>query len=83
MFRIATPIAAVALLGLASAVSAEPVAGVVQSFDSTSRTLTLDDGTIYKLHETVVAPALQPGSTVTLNVEPMNGELTVDRISVE
>jgi hypothetical protein len=83
MPRIAGLSVAAILLALAVPANAETVEGTIQSYDTSTRMVTLDNGAAYRLLETVDAAALEPGIRVTLNVEPMSGELVIDQVKAE
>lgn len=63
---LATAIASLAFIGAAYAATVE---GVVQSVDTATRTVTLEDGTSVKAAEGVAIEALAPGAKVKVTLE--------------
>lgn len=74
MKTILTALAAVSLLTL-SAYAAE-VEGTVQTIDPATRTITLDDGTSFKVGEAVDLASVTAGAKVKLTVDDTTSEVT-------
>lgn len=56
------------------ALAAEQTAGVIKTFNSKGHTLTLQDGTMYKLSPSFKDPGLKSGQKVTVTWDMENGQ---------
>ncbi|WP_295814748.1 DUF1344 domain-containing protein [uncultured Nitratireductor sp.] len=74
MKQILAVLAATGFLTL-SAFAAE-VQGTVQSVDPATRTIALDDGTVYPAGEGVDLASIAAGATVTLTIDDTTNEVT-------
>ena len=78
MVRFATYGFAVALLA-ANAANAETVTSTVASFDASQQVLVLDDGRSFTVQSGLDTSRIEPGMTVTLNVEQIgNAEIVTE-----
>ena len=67
---------AVLFLGAAGIALADEAKGKVQTVDPATRTIQLDDGTMYTVAEGVALDTLKPGTEVTVSFEEKNGQKT-------
>ncbi len=68
-------------LGMTGAALAEEAKGKIQSVDPTTKTITLEDGTVFMLAEGVAADTLQPGAEVTVSYEEKDGQKTATAVT--
>ena len=80
MKRIIAVLTTVGFLGLAGAAGAEEINGKVQAIDPQSRTILLDDGSVYTVQDGVAFEDLQPGTEVMVSYEEQDGQKTVTDI---
>ena len=74
MKKLVLGIAALSMLGLIGAASAEEAKGRVEAMDVQSRTIILDDGSAFTVSEGVAIETLQPGDEVTVSYEEQGGQ---------
>jgi Cu/Ag efflux protein CusF len=74
-------VTAIAMLGFASAASADEASGKIEAMDPGSRTIVLDDGNIYIVSEEVAVEGLQPGTEVTVSFEEQDGQRTATGVT--
>lgn len=70
---LATAVASLAFIGAAYAAQIE---GVVQSIDTATRAITLEDGKVYVVPEALSVEGLAAGSKVKVTVDDTNGTVT-------
>ena len=65
------------------AFAAEMATGTVRSFDLTTHTLTLDNGTVYTLPASFKDPGLKVGETVSISWEMKDGKHMADTVTIQ
>ena len=65
----------------AAAANAETVTSTVKSFDASQQVLVLDDGRSFTVQAGLDTSSIEPGMTVTLNVEQIGNAEIVTEIS--
>lgn len=70
---LATTVASLAFIGSAYAADIE---GTVQSVDPATRSITLDDGKIYVVPESIKVDGLEAGAKVKVTVDDTTGAVT-------
>ena len=73
--------AAVLMLSAGLALAAED-SGKVKAVDTPSRTLTLENGTTFRLSENVTIQMLKPGQEVTVSYEERGGQRVADQVMI-
>jgi hypothetical protein len=73
-------LSAVALLASVGVAAAEEASGTLENIDEQMRTITLDDGTTYRLEEGVAIEGLFPGEEVTVSYEEQDGEFVAHTV---
>ena len=81
MVKFATYGFALALLTAAGAANAESVTSTVKSFDAGQQVLVIDDGRSFAVQPGLDTSQIEPGMTVTLNVEQIGNAEIVTEIS--
>lgn len=65
------------------AFAAEMATGTVRSFDLTTHTLTLDNGTVYSLPTSFKDPGLKVGEKVSISWEMKDGKHMADSVTIQ
>jgi len=79
MQKILAPLAGLAFLLSAGAVYAEDASSMITSVDE--QTLTLEDGTSFTIGGGVSTEGLEPGTTVNVSYEEMDGQKVVKSVT--
>lgn len=82
MRRFILPLVAAGMLASAPMALAETTTGIVESIDPASLTLTLADGTMFQLPESLAVTEVAPGQTVEITWEMQDGQQVVTDVAV-
>ncbi len=81
--RLVTATLAALVLGGAAAFAATDTVGKVKTFDATTMTLTLDNGTTYYLPDGFKDPGLKAGEKVTVSWNMINDRHEVETVTIQ
>ena len=81
MNKFVAPFAALAFVFSIAGAQADEAAGKVALVDHNSRSITLEDGTIYTIGEGVSMEGLEPGTEVTVSYEEKEGQLVAIEVA--
>jgi Protein of unknown function (DUF1344) len=73
-------IAVAAAIALGSPALAQEMSVTIKSYNSSARTIVVEDGTTYILGEGVTVRELKPGSKVKLMIEEKGGKRVVTKV---
>jgi len=80
MRKSAIALAAAAIFGAVSTASAADVSGMIKSIDTTAKTVTLDNGSVYKLPATFDAAKFKVGDKVKVTYSGTGSDMTASDI---
>lgn len=83
MKKVLATLAAAALMTSAAVALADESSGKIMMIDPATKTLTLEDGTVYELSEGVAIQDLRPGQEVTVSYEVEGGKNVADSVAVQ
>ena len=81
MKKLVAPLAALAFAFSISVAHADQASGKIATFDPSSSTLVLEDGTTFTVTEGLPMEGLQPGTEVTVSFEEQGGQLIATEVA--
>ena len=82
MKRMLTALAIAAVVTVPAAAWAEEKEGKITKWESSSRTVTFDDGSTYQFNETVKTETIKEGSRIKVTYDEKDGKYTATKYEI-